>query len=209
MANGKWQMTQPFRCKMAKWPSLPMQHGKCQAFRWKMENGQASRCKWQMTGPFDGKRHDRALGRLVTGDRPRSSSLFHFPFSISSMFTAIYIPDFALQCVLRREPELRDRALAIVDDSLPARVRQMTAAARVRGVTAGMTTTQALGRCPALLFRIPGSLEAESACLLQCAETFSPWLEATGEGVATLEWRGKKMETQRRRDAEEGENLLC
>src|SRR5260221_131426 len=151
MANGKWQMTQPFRCKMAKWPSLPMQHGKCQAFRWKMENGQASRCKWQMTGPFDGKRHDRALGRLVTGDRPRSSSLFHFPFSISSMFTAIYIPDFALQCVLRREPELRDRALAIVDGSLPARVRQMTAAARVRGVTAGMTTTQALGRCPALL----------------------------------------------------------
>ncbi|HYR58255.1 MAG TPA: hypothetical protein VEO95_06485, partial [Chthoniobacteraceae bacterium] len=67
------------------------------------------------------------------------------------MFTAIYVPDFALQCALRREPELRDRALAIVDGSLPARVRQMTAAARARGVTTGMTTTQALGRCPALL----------------------------------------------------------
>ena len=106
------------------------------------------------------------------------------------MFAAIYVPDFALQCVLRREPELRDRALAIVDGALPARVRQMSTAARARGVTAGMTTTQALGRCPTLLFRTAGALEVESACLLQCAETFSPWLEATGEGVVTLEWRG-------------------
>ncbi len=106
------------------------------------------------------------------------------------MFAAIYVPDFALQCVLRREPELRDRALAIVDGNLPARVRQMTPVARDRSVTAGMTTTQALGRCPALLFRTAGVLDAESACLLQCAETFSPWLEATGEGVVTIEWRG-------------------
>src|SRR4051794_2656875 len=103
------------------------------------------------------------------------------------MFAAIYIPDFALQCVLRREPELRERALAIVDGNLPARIRQATPAARERGVAAGMTTTQALGRCSALLFRTPGSLETESACLLQCAEGSSPWLEATGEGVVTLE----------------------
>lgn len=113
------------------------------------------------------------------------------------MFAAIYVPDFALQCVLRRAPELRDRALAIVDGQLPARVRQMTPAARDRGVTAGMTTTQALGRCPTLLFRTPGALDAESACLLQCAEIFSPWLEATGEGVVTIEWRGD-FERQRR-----------
>ena len=115
------------------------------------------------------------------------------------MFAAIYVPDFALQCVLRREPELRDRALAVVDGQLPARVRQMTPAARERGRGAGMTTTQALGRCPALLFRTAGSLDAESACLLQCAENFSPWLEATGEGVVTIEWRGEfDMETRRR-----------
>ncbi|MGB8167649.1 MAG: DNA polymerase Y family protein [Chthoniobacteraceae bacterium] len=114
---------------------------------------------------------------------------------------AIYVPDFALQCVLRREPEMRDRALAIVDGNLPARVRQMTPAARERAVTVGMTTTQALGRCPALLFRTPGTLDAESACLLQCAETFSPWLEATGEGVVTIEWRGE-FEPQRRGGAE-------
>ena len=106
------------------------------------------------------------------------------------MYAAIEIPDFALQCVLRREPELRECALAIVDGGLPAHVRQMTPAARDRGVAAGMTTTQALGRSPSLLFRAPGSLEAESACLLQCAETSSPWLEATGEGVVTLEWPG-------------------
>ncbi len=120
------------------------------------------------------------------------------------MFAAIYIPDFALQCVLRREPELRDRALAIVDGNLPARVRQVTPEARDRGVTAGMTTTQALGRCPALLFRTPGVLDAESACLLQCAETFSPWLEATGEGVVTIEWRGK-IEPQQHGGAKKNE----
>ncbi|MEA3206944.1 MAG: polymerase [Chthoniobacter sp.] len=106
------------------------------------------------------------------------------------MFAAIYVPDFALQCVLRREPELRACALAIVDGGLPARVRQMTPAARERGVAPGMTTTQALGRCPALLFRNAdaSALASASACLLQCAESFSPWIEATGEGVVTLEW---------------------
>ncbi len=108
------------------------------------------------------------------------------------MFAVLHVPDFALQCVLRREPELRECALAVVDGGLPARVRQITPAARAHGVTAGMSTTQALGRCPALLFRTPGSLESESVCLLQCAESFSPWLEATGEGVVTLELRGRE-----------------
>jgi protein ImuB len=117
------------------------------------------------------------------------------------MFAVIHLPDFALQCVLRREPDLCDLALAIVDGAVPARVRHMSAAARERGVAMGMTTTQALGRCSALLFRSAGNLDAESACLLQCAESFSPWLEATGEGVVTLEWRGE-LETQRRGDAE-------
>ncbi|HEX8296433.1 MAG TPA: hypothetical protein VF593_09045 [Chthoniobacteraceae bacterium] len=109
------------------------------------------------------------------------------------MFAAIYVPDFALQCVLRREPELRSCALAIVDGGLPARVRQATPAALARGVASGMTTTQALGRCTSLLFRTPAEslVAAASVCLLQCAESFSPWLEATQEGVVTLEWRGE------------------
>ena len=115
------------------------------------------------------------------------------------MFAAIHVPDFALQCVLRREPAVRERALAVVDDGLPARLRQITPAARLLGVAPGMTTTQALGRCSALVFRTAGSLTAESACLLQCAENFSPWLEATGEGVVTLELR---LEPQRRGGAE-------
>jgi protein ImuB len=111
------------------------------------------------------------------------------------MFATIYVPDYALQCVLRYEPELRDCALAVVDGRLPARVRQMTPTARERGVAAGMTTTQALGRCPTLLFRTVGEslLAPATALLLQCAESFSPWLEATGEGVVTLEWRGDEF----------------
>jgi protein ImuB len=119
------------------------------------------------------------------------------------MFATIYVPDFALQCVLRYEPDLRDCALAVVDGGLPARVRQVTPSAREQGVTTGMTTTQALGRCPALLFRTVGEslLAPAGSLLLQCAECFSPWLEVTGEGVVTLEWRGEN-EPQRLRDAE-------
>jgi protein ImuB len=127
------------------------------------------------------------------------------------MFAAIYIPDFALQCVLRHEPELRDRALAVVDGALPARIRQMTPAARECGVSAGMTTTQALGRCPALLFRTVGEslLTPASALLLQCAESFSPWLEATGEGVVTLEWRGDSFATSECEDVKDARQLCA
>ena len=132
--------------------------------------------------------------------RPAGKSVIgHSNWSFLEMFASIYLPDFALQCVLRHEPDLRRCALAVVDGGLPARIRQRTPAAGERGVTAGMTTTQALGRCPTLLFRTVGEslLAPASALLLQCAENFSPWIEATGEGVATIEWRDE-FQTQRR-----------
>ena len=72
------------------------------------------------------------------------------------MFAAVYAPGFALQASLRHEPELRTRPVAMVDDTAkPPLIFQMTNAARKAGVRKGMTSSQGLARCGALLTRLP------------------------------------------------------
>jgi len=109
------------------------------------------------------------------------------------MFATIYIPSFHLQAALRYEAAARERAVAIVDENeKPARILQYTRAARRAGVREGMTSTQGLARCPGLEVRYR-SAEHErmaGAALLQCAARASPWIEATGEGICTLDWKG-------------------
>jgi protein ImuB len=109
------------------------------------------------------------------------------------MFAAIFIPGFYLQASLRYEPGLRDQAVAIVDEGeKPARVAQFTRAARRAGIRDGMTSTQGLARCPALLvrYRCPEHERMAGAALLQCAACTSPCVEATGDGICTLDWKG-------------------
>jgi protein ImuB len=109
------------------------------------------------------------------------------------VFAAVYIPGFYLQASLRYEPGLRDRAVAIVDESeKPARVTQFTRAARQAGIRAGMTSTQALARCPALQirYRSPGHERMAGDALIQCAACSSPCIEATADGLCTLDWKG-------------------
>jgi protein ImuB len=110
------------------------------------------------------------------------------------MFAAIYIPGFYLQASLRCEPPgLRDQPVAMVDESeKPARVVQFTRAARRAGVRGGMTTTQGLARCPGLLlrYRSPEHERIAGDVLLQCAACTSPCIEATGDGICTLDLKG-------------------
>jgi protein ImuB len=109
------------------------------------------------------------------------------------MFAAVYIPGFYLQASLRYEPGLRDQAVAIVDESeKPARVVQFTRAARRAGIRNGMTSTQGLARCPALevRYRCPDHERMAGAALLQCAACCSPCVEATGDGICTLDLKG-------------------
>ncbi len=109
------------------------------------------------------------------------------------MFAAIYIPSFYLQASLRYEPAMRGRAVAIVDESeKPARVVQFTRAARRAGLREGMTSSQGLARCPGLevRYRSPEHERMAAAALLQCAGCTSPCIEATGEGICTLDWKG-------------------
>jgi protein ImuB len=107
------------------------------------------------------------------------------------MFAAVFIPRISLQAILRQEPELLGRPVALLDDALPPAVTEMSSEAEVHGVRRGMTSAQALGRCFELVFRIPpASLRASARdILLQCTGSFSPWVEATDEGLATAEWR--------------------
>ena len=63
------------------------------------------------------------------------------------MFAVIFIPNFSLQAVLRHEPELINRAVALTDPELAKLgIIQMTPAARDAGVSQGMSA-----RCAELL----------------------------------------------------------
>jgi protein ImuB len=110
-----------------------------------------------------------------------------------AVFAAIQIPSFYLQAALRYEPGLRDAAVAIVDEGeKPARVVEYTRAARRAGIREGMTSTQGLARCPGLevRYRCAERERMAGVALLQCAGCASPYMEATGDGVCTLDWKG-------------------
>jgi protein ImuB len=106
------------------------------------------------------------------------------------MYACIVIPSFSLQAVLRLHEELRARPFAVIDEE--SRVLQMTAAARESYVEEGMTPTQAMARCQKIVLRArsPHQEDAAQKALLQCASTFSPFLESTAPGVCTINLRG-------------------
>jgi len=106
------------------------------------------------------------------------------------MYAAVVIPNFALQAILRLHEELRARPFAVLDEE--NHVVQMTTAARDSYVEAGMTPTQAMARCQKIVLRArsPHQEEASQKALLQCASTFSPFVESTATGVCTMNLRG-------------------
>jgi protein ImuB len=109
------------------------------------------------------------------------------------MFAVIHIPDFELQAALRLEPELRSRPVALLDDApVKAAVLQLTAPAGQAGVCRGQTSTQAMARCRDVVLKTRSRAREETvtAMLLQCAYGFSPAIEATAQGVCTLDLKG-------------------
>lgn len=117
------------------------------------------------------------------------------------MFAVIYIPNFPLQSALRLEPELQSRAVAlVVSESTKAKatVMQSTRTARERGVTEGLTASQAVARCGDLIIKHCSPAQEKSAAeiLLQVAGAFSPSIESTAPGVCTMELKGLGLENQ-------------
>ncbi|HEY4974060.1 MAG TPA: hypothetical protein VII41_10650, partial [Steroidobacteraceae bacterium] len=60
------------------------------------------------------------------------------------MFACIYVPDFPVAAIVRTEPQLRDRAVAVLEGKTPlVRVAALNEKARLLGMETGMTKLQA------------------------------------------------------------------
>lgn len=106
------------------------------------------------------------------------------------LFAAIFLPDFALQAVLRATPERAMLPLGLLPDKTPrARILHCTEAAQARGVNPGMTPSQAQARCEEVQILMRSEVAERSAgrALLDCAGAFSPYVEETAPDIATLE----------------------
>lgn len=112
------------------------------------------------------------------------------------MFAVILIPDFFLQAALRHQPDLRDSAVALLSEAVAnAPIIEMTLSAHTAGVNKGMTSTQAMARCPRIVVqaRSPQAESSAQEALLQTAFCFSPFVEATQPGICTLDLRGQPI----------------
>jgi impB/mucB/samB family protein len=107
------------------------------------------------------------------------------------MFATIYLPNFYLQAALRHQSELCAQPVALLDDEEAKPViLQLNQAAENAGVCKGMTPSQGLARCLHLVVKIRCHTQEEllNAILLQHAFTLSPYVEATGRGICTVQF---------------------
>ncbi len=112
------------------------------------------------------------------------------------MFAVLLLPAFRLQAALRLREELWKKPLALVDETTTrGTVLELTPPAISAAVCVGMASTQAIARCPALqlLPRSPAQEAAAGAALLEVAGALSSKIEATGEGLCTMDLRTTKI----------------
>lgn len=108
------------------------------------------------------------------------------------MFSCLFIPDFPVAAVIRFEPELRDRAVAVLTGRPPLeKVVALNEEARQLGVETGATKAQ-LEAWQELILRPRSDAQEVSAhaALLDCAQSFSPDVEDTAPGTVLLNLAG-------------------
>jgi protein ImuB len=108
------------------------------------------------------------------------------------MFACIFIPDFSVQAILRFEPELRARPVAVLTGRPPLeKVMALNERARQTGVEVGATKSQ-LEAWENLVLRTRSESQETSAhaALLDCAQSFSPEVEDTSPGTVLLNLAG-------------------
>jgi len=104
------------------------------------------------------------------------------------MFACIFIPDFSVQAIIRFEPELRARPVAVLTGRPPLeKVVALNERARQSGVEVGATKSQ-LGAWENLVLRARSESQEASAhaALLDCAQSFSPEVENSSPGTVLL-----------------------
>ena len=100
---------------------------------------------------------------------------------------SLWFPRLAAERVLRAEPGLADRPLAVVADRRGALVlASLARAAEVQGLRRGMMLGDARAICPALVTRPdePHRTEAFRAALRRWAGRFTPWVAEEGDGAS-------------------------
>lgn len=105
-------------------------------------------------------------------------------------FACIYVPNFPLAALLRAEPELHAKAVAILEGKPPLE-KVLAISERATSITPGMAKAQA-ELCTELVLRRRSLLQesATHAALLDCAQSFSPWVEDTACDTVLLDLFG-------------------
>src|SRR3979411_363673 len=108
------------------------------------------------------------------------------------MFACIFIPDFSVQAIIRFEPELRARPVAVLTGRPPLeKVVALNERARQSGVELGEHKSQLETWDNLVLRTCSRSQEASAhAALLDCAQSFSPEVEDTSPGAVLLNLAG-------------------
>ncbi len=107
-------------------------------------------------------------------------------------FACLHIPDFLVQAVVRSEPALRGRALALVEGTPPlCRVVAASTAAMAAGIELGMAKAQAEQfRGVEIRRRSPEQEKNAHAALLDLGGSFSPHVEDTAPEAILLDLAG-------------------
>src|SRR5215831_4289868 len=107
------------------------------------------------------------------------------------MFATIYLPNFYLQAATRHQPELYDKAVALIEDyERKPVIIQLNDAAEKAGIGKGMTPSQALARSLRVVIKVRALTQEKSMqeILLHHAFTLSPFVEDTAPGVCTVQF---------------------
>jgi protein ImuB len=109
-----------------------------------------------------------------------------------TMFACIHIPDFMVQSVIRAQPALRDRAVALINGKPPLwAVVAANEAALQAGVQLGMTKSQASDFCAVeICHRSEAQEKAAHAALLDVGWSVSPRVEDTAADTIVLDLEG-------------------
>lgn len=107
-------------------------------------------------------------------------------------FACLYIPDFHAQAVIRSEPSLRNRAVALVErEPPPFRVFASNEAARKAGADCGMSRVEVAGIPGVEVRQRSQAAEASAqAALLDLAQSFSPRFEHVAADTVVLDLAG-------------------
>ena len=124
------------------------------------------------------------------------------------MFATIYLPNFYLQAATRHQPELRATPVGLIEEQQRKPVIvQLNEPAEKAGIRKGMTPSQALARSLRVVIKTRAQMQEKSMqeILIHYAFTLSPFVEATGPGICTVQFTDNRNLSEK---ARHGESVL-